>query len=118
MDLMIYNGQTNPNSSLNNFMDMLHGCEMNHLASELLREGWPPEEIQKAFQRAMSIAKMAGLQISHHFCPVYTQNNDGTIRDCKLSKLGFLLVIINGSTDLPLVAVWQINLISNNKDEF
>lgn len=68
-------------------------------------------DIKNAIQRAMSITESANMNIRQHFQPVYTQFSIGTIRDCKLSKLEYALVLLNANPKLSIVGKWQLNIL-------
>jgi hypothetical protein len=111
MEIIIYHEEYNESEPLENFIDLLHSSQMKYLASDLLQEGLSPRDIYEGIRRAMAAARAGGLAVRQHFVPLYTQAEGGLIRDCKLSKLGYALVLLNAGAKNPLVARWQLQLV-------
>ena len=86
---------------------------MPYLASDLLDKGLSPEQISDAVLKAMKIGKSSRIKIRKHFMPVFTEVNKEVISDCKLSKLGYGLVLLNANPELSIVGEWQISIINS-----
>lgn len=111
MNVVLYNKNYELNESLENFLDTYFGRQMNYLASDLLDEGLSPIEIAEAVRRAMTIGKVAEIAIRRHFIPVYTFYEGTLVRDCKLSNLGYAMVLLNAAPTTPAVAAWQMKVL-------
>lgn len=80
---------------IDQFLRQLHARELNFLASDLIKEGIEPRNIVVAIKDAIEMAGVGGLQAERHFSPVYTFDKGVIYKDCKLSKLGWHLVLLN-----------------------
>lgn len=111
MQLIRYIEISNRDKVIDDFLDAYFIRQMKYLASDLIQEGLRPTEIASAVERAILVSKAANLSIRRHFSPVYTQLNGHIIKDCRLSRIGYGLVLLNARPDHPLVAEWQLNLL-------
>ena len=111
MELTIYNREYNSIDSIENFLDLYFNREMEFFADDLLKEGLSPSDIKEAIQRAMAAGRAAGLEIRKHFAPVYCQINGTLLYDCKLSRLGYAMVLLNARPELPIVGEWQLKIL-------
>ena len=116
MSIVIFQEENILEETLNNFQDLYYGSQMKYLASDLLNEGLSPSEILSAVQKAMTICQTAKMELRQHFIPLYTQIDGMLINDCKLSKLGFGLVLMNAEIYNPTVARYQIKVMSSFLD--
>lgn len=112
MEVIIYHESYDMNESLDNFIDLLNGSQMKYFASDLLEEGLSYSEIKEATTRAIRVAKSSGIYVRQHFMPVYSQTSEGIMRDCKLSRLGYAMVLMNASPNLPVVGNWQVRVLT------
>ena len=110
MSIIVYHKEYNASQSFENFLDLLYARQMRYLASDLLNEGLSPADIQTAIRRAITAGKNSGLNIRRHFAPFYTEKNGVLISDCKLSRLGYALVLLNADPEAPNVARWQVKV--------
>ncbi|AUC75407.1 hypothetical protein [Olleya sp. Bg11-27] len=78
---------------------------------ELAEKGLSPDQISDAVAAALSISKTSNIETSKHFMPVYSGINNQIIQDCKLSHLGYGLVILNADKSLPLVGSFQVDVL-------
>lgn len=113
MGVIIYHEEYNQPDALENFLDLLYSSQMNHLASDLLDRGLSPLNITSAVKRAIAAMNAAGLPARQHFAPVYTQYGSTLVKDCKLTRLGYSLVLLNADVNVPSVAEWQLRLIKD-----
>jgi len=113
MDVIIYHKNYETEDALDNFINMHYSYGLTYLASDLLNEGFSPQEIRIAVQKAMSILNSSALNIRQHFLPIYTQVSHQVIWDCKLSKYGYGLVILNANSTIPIVKEWQLKVLNN-----
>tara|TARA_R110000751_G_scaffold104774_1_gene200365 strand:- start:568 stop:927 length:360 start_codon:yes stop_codon:yes gene_type:complete len=118
MELLIYTKTYNEADAIHNFMDMYHSLHMTHLASDLLKKGLSPDQITDAVATAIKIAKTSGIKTNKHFMPVYSGINEEIIQDCKLSHLGYGLVIMNADKNSPLVGNFQVDVLKEFLNEF
>ena len=86
-------------------MDTLHSLL-------LLKDGLTPKAVEDAFIRAIKIARSSGLEVEKHFLPIYSQLDQSIVRDCKLSKLGYALVLLNADPEYIIVAEWQLEVLN------
>ena len=111
MDLLIYQTEYHQADAIETFLDFYYNIRLDHLASDLLKEGLSPEQISDAVLKAMNVGKSSGLEIQQHFMPVFTDMKREIINDCKLSKLGYGLVLLNADTEVSTVGQWQIKVL-------
>jgi len=114
--LLIYQKEYGESQSMDDFRDLYLGIQLKYFASDLLREGFTPQDIREAVQKAMTACKTASLEVRKHFSLVYTQVSGGSIYDCKLSKFGYALVLLNARPDIPIVARWQAKMAAQVLD--
>ncbi|PHN06202.1 hypothetical protein [Flavilitoribacter nigricans] len=112
-EVVLFHTHYDANDSFDQFLDVLFYREMKYFASDLLEKGLSPDEIQQAVSRAMLVGKTAGLNLRQHFTIVYTQYRGGLMKDCKLSKLGYAMVLLNASASSPMVANWQMQVLDH-----
>jgi len=117
MELLIYNSAYVEDDALQNFRNFQYALNMRHLASDLLDKGLRPEQIATAFTLAISIAEASGLQVEKHFMPVYSAIDRQIIQDCKLSHLGYGLVLMNADLNAAVVREFQIGVLTNYLNE-
>ncbi|WP_432410104.1 hypothetical protein [Rasiella sp. SM2506] len=108
MELTIYTRRPIEADAINNFKNFYYSSQMKFLASELLNKGLSPNQISEAVQMAVAIANASKIDTSKHFMPVYSALNREIIKDCKLSQLGYGLVLMNANTNLSVVGDFQI----------
>lgn len=113
MEMIIYRQKYDLGGALDTFYDFYFSSKMKYFASDLLKEGLSPSEITKAVRRAITACKAADVEIRQHFAPVYAQANGVLVEDCKLSQLGYMMVLLNANVKLPIVAQWQLELIAS-----
>tara|TARA_R110000868_G_scaffold257374_3_gene514484 strand:+ start:8523 stop:8825 length:303 start_codon:yes stop_codon:yes gene_type:complete len=92
-------------------MAFYYSLQMTHLASDLLNKGLSPKQISDAIVMAVKIAKSSGIGTRKHFMPIYSALKQEIIQDCKLSHLGYGLVLINASPNLSAVGDFQVNVL-------
>ena len=113
MELIIYHKEYESSESLENFLDLYFTKRMEYFAGDLLKDGLSPSDIKEAIQRAMEAGRAAGLEIRKHFAPIYSQINGGLVFDCKLSRLGFAMVLLNARPEIPIVGEWQLKVLKH-----
>ncbi|WP_339627845.1 hypothetical protein [uncultured Maribacter sp.] len=47
-----------------------------------------------------------------HFRPVFSGIGNEIISDCKLSRLGYGLVLLNADAEISVVALWQVDILN------
>jgi len=113
MELLIYERGYKVNNTIHNFMNFYYAINMKYLASDLLEKGLAPNQIAKAVATAIIMAKASGIQVQKHFLPVYSGINEEIIQDCKLSQLGYGLVLMNADPNLTVVGEFQVNVLKS-----
>jgi len=111
MDIVVYKKEYKLADSIDNFLDFYYGIHMTYLASDLLKEGLSPKQISDAVFKAIKVGKSSGLVIREHFMPLFTRLGSDVISDCKLSKMGYGLVLLNANPELAIVGEWQVNVM-------
>jgi hypothetical protein len=111
MKLQIYSKEYDRADSINNFISFYYNLRMNFLASDLLGKGLSPEQITDAIIKAIKVGESSGIEVQKHFMPVFTQRNGEIISDCKLSQLGYGLLLLNADSELPAVGEWQVKIL-------
>ncbi|MBC8757635.1 hypothetical protein H2O64_23405 [Kordia sp. YSTF-M3] len=98
-------------SSIDDFLDLYYSLSMRYWASDLLKKGLSPKQINTAVIAAIKIANSSGLEIRKHFRPMFSGTKQDLIQDCKLSLLGYGLVLLNADTNLSIVGTFQVELL-------
>jgi len=77
------------------------------------------EELNEAIERAMRVCRNAGIPVREHFKSVYIsdENEHLVIQDWMLSRFAYLLVMLNGMPENPMVGQLQVRLIQNLIEE-
>ncbi|TXD84455.1 hypothetical protein ESY86_05150 [Subsaximicrobium wynnwilliamsii] len=116
MELLIYSRTYAEADAMRNFIDFYYSLHMTHLASDLLAKGLSPKQISDAVLKATKIANALGVEVHKHFRPVFSGIRQDIIQDCKLSDLGFGLVLMNADTSLSVVGEFQMNVLKKYLD--
>ena len=111
MDLLIYSKKYEDNDAIHNFMDFYHSLNMKHLASDLLDKGLSPKQISEAVVAAIKISNASKIETKAHFMPIFSGIHQAVIEDCKLSHLGYGLVLMNADPNLSVVCEFQIDVL-------
>lgn len=112
MEVTLYNRSNNTADVITNFMDFYYSLQMKYLASDLLKKGLSPRQISDAVEIAIKVANASGIGTQEHFMPVYSAINQEIVKDCKLSHLGYSLVLMNADPSLAIVGDFQINILT------
>jgi hypothetical protein len=111
MELLLYTKQYNVSDAFQNFITFYYSINMKYLASDLLVKGLSPKQITDAVAIAIKVAKSSGIETQKHFMPIYSGIEHEIIQDCKLSDLGYGLVIMNANPDLSVVGEFQVSVL-------
>jgi hypothetical protein len=112
MELAIYPREINMFNTIQNFMDSYYSLKMKYFASDLLDEGLTPKQISDAVIVAVRIASASGIDMHKHFMPMYSAIYHEIIKDCKLSHLGYGLVLMNANPNLSVVGNFQVSVLN------
>lgn len=118
MELAINTESYDVTDAVQNFMDFYYSINMKHLASDLLNKGLSPLQITEAIAKAIKIANSSGVETYKHFMPVFSGIHQQIIQDCKLSDLGYGLVLINADSNMPVVGEFQVGVLKKYLDYF
>ncbi|MEW4923794.1 hypothetical protein [Algibacter sp. 2305UL17-15] len=110
MEIIVYQKKYETANAIKHFMDMFYGKEMTYLASNLLNKDFDLEDINGAIKKAIVATETLHLEVSQHFRSLYTHREGQLVKDCKLSKLGFALVVLNANPKNKYVANLQLAL--------
>lgn len=113
MELAIYTTTYDIADTVQNFMDIYYATHMKYLASDLLDKGLSPIQISNAVSAAIKVANSSGIETYKHFLPVFSALKVGIIEDCKLSDLGYGLVMMNADPSLTVVGEFQVDILNN-----
>ena len=111
MELAIYTSSYDTADTVQNFMDIYYATHMKYLASDLLDKGLSPSQISNAVSEAIKVVNASGVAAYKHFLPVFSGVKEGIIQDCKLSDLGYGLVLMNADKNLPVVSEFQLDVL-------
>lgn len=111
MELLLYRRTYDEADAARNFIDFYYSLHMTHLASDLLDKGLSPKQISDAVTKAIKIANLLDVEVHKHFRPVFSSIREDIIQDCKLSDLGYGLVLMNADANLSVVGEFQINVL-------
>lgn len=112
MELTLYTRNYNAANSINNFMEFYYSLQMKYLASDLLKKGLSPKQISAAVVTAIKVASASGIETKEHFMPVYSAIGQEIIQDCKLSVLGYGLVLLNADPTIFAVGDFQVHVLT------
>ena len=115
--MIIHHTKYEVKTSFDKFLDLLYSKGMQYFASDLLQKGFKPADIQDALERAVIIGRTSGIETRKHFAPLYTQIDGQLFNDCKLSRLGYALVILNARPDLMATSIWQMRVLEKYFDD-
>ncbi len=113
MEITIFTQEYKTADSIAHFMDFYYSLRLKYLASDLLEEGLSPKQINNAVVKAISVGRSSGMDIGQHFRPVFSGIDQEIISDCKLSQLGYGLVLMNADTELHTVGDFQVSVLQN-----
>lgn len=96
MKVTVYHKKYGHNGNgLRDFLDVLLVSRMKYLASDLVYEGVPKEDIVQSVKDAMAVLDSANIKIEEHFRPVYTHIKGTLFKDFKMTQRGWYLVLLN-----------------------
>lgn len=116
MELLIYTREYEQSDAIQSFLSFYHSLNMKYLASDLLKKGLSPKQISDAVEIAINVANSSGIEAHKHFMPVFSGIDQDIIQDCKLSHLGYGLVLINADAHLPVVSEFQVDVLKRYLD--
>lgn len=116
MEISIFKSTNKPIDSIDSFMNFYYHLQLGFLASDLLEKGLSPEQILDAVLKAIKAAKSSGLEVRQHFMPIFSQRDNEIVNDCKLSRMGYGLVLLNADVELSVVGEWQISVMKAKLD--
>ncbi len=110
MEVIVYQKQYKNNSTIDDFINSIYHRGMKHLASDLLAKGVHPEDIKIAVKKAIVASENSGLDVKKHFQPVISVKNGTSFIDCRLSELGYSLVLLNIEPKSKYIAAFQVKV--------
>ncbi len=94
--------------------EAIHEQSLMYTTRSLVDIGFDPcEEICSAVERAMQVCNYNGLPLIDHFKPIYVSDNDAhTVhKEWKLSRLAYMLVMLNGASNNPMAGRLQYEVL-------
>ena len=113
MGITIFTGHYREADSIAGFMDFYYSLHMNHLASDLLHRGFSTKQLNDAVAKAIKVGESYGMDIRQHFKPVFSGIEKEIVQDCKLSHLGYGLVLMNADLELSVVVDFQVSVLES-----
>ncbi|MEO8406507.1 MAG: hypothetical protein ABI480_17985 [Chitinophagaceae bacterium] len=112
--LIIYPSYHDRHPLLEEIEEQLNEQNLVYYASCLLEKGLPDEdELEAALQKAIMAVLAAGLFAHCHFRKIFVWDDHEMKTDWLVSDLGLRLILMNANVSNPLVARWQVEIISN-----
>lgn len=111
MKLSLFTGTFYGSGTAQDFMDFYHAMNMPYLASDLLTNGFLSSQISAAVSTAINVANASGIDVRKHFKPIFSGTGQGIVKDCKLSKLGYGLVLMNADLSISAVSKFQVDVL-------
>jgi hypothetical protein len=112
--LIIYPSYYDRHSILEEFEEQINEQGLVHYASCLLEKGLPDEDdLEAALQKAIIAVSAARLPMHRHFRKIFVWDDHDMKTDWLVSDLGLQLILMNANVANPLVARWQIEILSN-----
>lgn len=95
------------------FVQGLHDRNLQYYASDIqqLLSMLEFKQLDEPIRRAMEVCRREGISLDEHFKPIYRCKESNTLRDWKLSGLGYCLVMLNCNPAHPAVARMQLSLV-------
>ena len=97
-------------SPIDEFIEQYYSGTLNYLASDLIHRGVKPGSIVLAIRNSIEMAGAGGLNPARHFKPVYSSSRGILYRDCKLSRTGWNLVLLNLPAEDPATAEIKLDI--------
>ncbi|MDH3652247.1 MAG: hypothetical protein OEQ53_21340 [Saprospiraceae bacterium] len=113
MKMILYQDRYDLDQSIQDFLDVYFRQRMEYFASDLFEVGLSPAEISTALQQALLAAKSAGLNVRQHFHKQYSDYRGALVSDCRLSRLGYGLLLLNANVSKRAVAKWQVKVLEH-----
>lgn len=97
------------------FIDQVHRNRQCYWASDLVSNGLTSDEICRAIQRALDSCKRSGMDVDLHFQLKHFGSEEcSSFNDCKLSRFGYLLTVINANPNNEYVAQFQKQVLEHH----
>lgn len=95
------------------FLQGLHDRNLQYYATDIqqLLSMLDFNQLEEPIRRAMEVCRREGISLDEHFKPIYRCRESSTLRDWKLSGLGYCLVMLNCNPAHPTVARMQLSLL-------
>jgi hypothetical protein len=96
------------------FADAIHDNELKYNCKDLYYAGIENDnELGDAILKSIQVIKQAGLLPHHHFKHMYVTELDtgNTYNDWRISRMGFLLILMHATGNSPVLNKWKIEMI-------
>lgn len=103
-------------SIINQFAEAVLNNQLPYYAGMLEDAGFSlQQDVHQAMERTMKIFSVNGIPIEAHMKAIYVYSpaRQSVVKDWKLSKMAYLLLLLNGNPDHPLVSRMQMELVSH-----
>lgn len=115
INLIVYPSYFDRRSLLEEIEEMENSRKLIHYASCLLEKGLPDEdELELALQKAITAITAARLPVHCHFRKIFVSSDHDLKTDWLVSELGLRLILMNANVLNPVVARWQVKVLSGN----
>jgi hypothetical protein len=110
MEVIVFQRQYSNSDAVQGFINSVYQKGMTRLASDLLANNVHPDDIKLAVKKAILSIEKAGINSKKHFQPVISVKNGESFLDCRLSKLGYSLVLLNAEPKSEYIANFQVKV--------
>ena len=94
--------------------EAIYDSELIYTCNDLFVSGIESEaEMKSAISKSIQVIKQAGLLPQHHFKHYFvTSTISGEVyTDWRISKMGFLLILMHATGNNPLINKWKIEMV-------
>lgn len=105
------------NDFFDQFAETLVNSELTYGCMDLRKTGIIDEaDMAIAISKSMQTLQQAGIFPHHHFRHIFVTNiqTGNTYNDWRMSKTGFLLVLMHSSCKSPTLTKWKIEMVQKS----
>lgn len=100
---------------VDDFVDMIHSIEFKYNTSHLAIAGLEADGITEAIGKAMKVCRLNNIDTADHFRSFYIfdEKKGNTCCDWRMTRQGFMLVVINAPATTQAIAQCQWEMINS-----